>query len=54
MKATTIYCKFCHQRLFDITPETRGKIEIKCSRCRKVIGITIWKEELNKDYLAKE
>ncbi len=54
MWTTTIYCKYCHQRLFDITPDTRGRIEIKCPRCRKVVGVAIWKEELNKGYLAKE
>ncbi len=41
MTATTIYCRYCHQRLFDIVPETKGSIRIKCSRCRKIVQITL-------------
>ncbi len=40
MKSTAIYCQYCHQRLFDLMSGTRGSIEIKCSRCRRVIRIT--------------
>lgn len=54
MKATTIYCRYCHQRLFDMIPGTRGSIEIKCSRCRKIIKITLSENKENKDYLAEE
>ncbi len=56
MATTTIYCRHCHQRLFDITPKTAGSIEIKCSRCRKIIRITFpgASQQRNKDYLAKE
>ncbi len=43
MTATTIYCKYCRQRLFDITPGTKGSILIKCSRCRKIIRVTLLK-----------
>ena len=50
---TTVYCRHCHQRLFDIIPGTRGNIEIKCSRCRKIIRVNLSTEK-NKDYLAKE
>lgn len=54
MTATTIYCRYCHQRLFDIVPGTRGRIEIMCSRCRKILRVTLMDGEKNKDYLAKE
>ena len=43
MTATTIYCKYCRQRLFDITPGTKGSILIKCSRYRKIIRVTLLK-----------
>lgn len=45
MTATTIYCKYCRQRLFDITPGTKGSILIKCSRCRKVIRVALTPEK---------
>ncbi len=54
MSATTIYCKYCHQRLFDIIPGSRGSIEIKCSRCRRIMRVTLMDMEKNKGYLAKE
>lgn len=54
MSATAIYCKYCHQRLFDIIPGTKGRIEIKCSRCRRIMTVSLLKTEQNKDYLAKE
>ena len=53
MSATTIYCRYCHQRLFDIIPGTRGRIAIKCSRCRRIMTVSLLETELNKDFLAK-
>ena len=54
MSATAIYCKYCHQRLFNIIPGTKGSIEIKCSRCRRIVKVTLLNTEKNKDYLAGE
>ena len=54
MSSTAIYCKYCHQRLFDIIPGAQGSIEIKCSRCRRIMRITLLNTEKNKDYLAGE
>ncbi|MCI8516111.1 MAG: hypothetical protein HFG75_04450 [Hungatella sp.] len=45
MNSATIYCQYCHQRLFDILPGTRGSVEIKCSRCRRIVKITFRKPE---------
>ena len=54
MDSTAVYCRYCHQRLFDITPGTKGRIQIKCSRCRRIINVTLLEPQKNKDYLAKE
>ena len=54
MSSTAIYCKYCHQRLFDIIPGAQGSIAIKCSRCRRIMRVTLLNTEKNKDYLAKE
>ncbi len=54
VSATIVYCRYCHQRLFDITPGTKGRIQIKCSRCRRIINVTLLEPQKNKDYLAKE
>ncbi len=54
MPATTIYCRCCHHRLLDIEPGARGSIRIKCSRCRRIIRISFFEPQKNKDYLAKE
>lgn len=54
MPATTIYCRYCHHRLLDIDPGTKGGIQIKCSRCRRIIRVTLIEPQKNKDYLAKE
>lgn len=48
MTATTVYCKYCRQRLFDITPGTKGSVLIKCSRCRKIIRVTLLSPEKTK------
>ena len=50
MSATIVYCRYCHQRLFDITPGTKGRIQIKCSRCRRIINVTLLEPQKNKDY----
>ena len=54
MFSTTIYCKYCHQRLFDIIPGASGSIEIKCSRCRRIMRVMLMNPQKHKDYLAKE
>lgn len=36
-----VYCGVCHQRLFDLTTEASGGIEIKCPRCRRVVRIRL-------------
>ena len=54
MDSTAVYCRYCHQRLFDIIPGTRGIIEIKCSRCRRVMKICFQEQQKHIDYLEKE
>lgn len=34
-------CPNCKHRLFDILPDTNGKVEIKCPQCKAVITIDI-------------
>lgn len=34
-------CPNCGRRLLDYAPDTTGKIEIKCPKCKEVISLRI-------------
>ena len=36
-----IYCPYCNLRLFDARGNAKGDVEIKCSRCRKVVKVEL-------------
>lgn len=38
-----VTCLNCGQRLFDLdqNKNTSGHLEIKCSRCKKIIGVSL-------------
>ena len=36
-----IYCPYCNLRLFDTTNDNKGRIEIKCRRCHKIVKIDL-------------
>ena len=41
-KAIHVGCPCCNnKRLFDLSPDTKGEMEIKCPRCGKVISISV-------------
>ncbi len=42
LQALRASCPSCkNKRLFDISPDTVGRIEIKCPKCGNIIAITI-------------
>lgn len=36
-----VKCPICGRRLFDITDEPKGKIEIKCTQCKQISEIEL-------------
>lgn len=41
LKGIHVSCPCCNnKRLFDLSPETNGEMEIKCPRCGKIIAIS--------------
>lgn len=34
-------CPICGQRLFDASSDSCGQVEIKCSRCKSIVNISI-------------
>jgi len=46
-KAIHVGCPCCNnKRLFDLSPDTKGEMEIKCPWCGKVISISVQNEEV--------
>ena len=45
-----IHCPHCNLRLFDTTDDNKGRIEIKCARCRKIVKIELNDAIIERDF----
>lgn len=52
-KASHVQCPCCNnKRLFDVSADTNGQIEIKCPRCGNVILIQVQEEQIAAEPIA--
>lgn len=52
-EAIQVACPVCkNRRLFDLSPETSGMIEIKCPRCGKIITISIKNKKIRTEQIG--